>query len=146
MQDRYCNDEEENCDDGDDDGGRYDLQLQLASFVFNSGLIQSIRSERNIQDQAVFYLQLTISYMICSGCIVGSYHNESFVIVIFSVALQAQLTDVPHCEGRMPSSSLNNARRDISLYESNIENAVFHGGTTVMRTEIKLSNSIQASS
>ena len=52
--------------------------------------------------------------MICSGCIVGSYHNESFVI--FSVALQAQLTDVPHCEGRMPSSSLNNARRDISLY------------------------------
>ena len=71
--------------------------------------------------------------------------------VIFSVALQAQLTDVPHCEGRMPSSSLNNARRDISLYESIlllfVENAVFHGGTTVlMRTEIKLSNSIQASS
>ena len=70
--------------------------------------------------------------------------------MIFSVALQAQLTDVPHCEGRMPSSSLNNARRDISLYESNlllfVENAVFHGKTTVMRTEIKLFNSIQASS
>ena len=124
------------------------FRQQYISFVFNSGLIQSIRSERNIQDQVVFYLQLKISYMICSGCIVGSYHNESFVI--FSVALQAQLTGVPHCEGSIPSSSLNNARRDISLYESNlllfVENAAFHGGTTVMRTEIKLSNSIQASS
>ena len=30
MQDRYCNDDGEDYDDGDDDEGLYDLQLQVA--------------------------------------------------------------------------------------------------------------------